>query len=133
MKIALNTILGICAVACALTLLFQGFMFPVLSNGLSVTLRIGLGIFSQWLLLNISQRPVVKAIPTMIALTVAMWGFFLLLTSPSWLGATFGGFVADYATFSIGCVWVWAMAWFLPRLWRLIRMIIRRNMKRKPQ
>lgn len=131
MKIFFNTILGICAIACALLLLFQGFLFPALGDALNVTLRISLGIFSQWLFLGIARRPAVKAIPTMLFLAVAFWGFFLLLTMPGWLGATFGGFMANYASFLMGCLFLLAMAWFLPRLWRLIRTIIRRNIKTK--
>lgn len=133
MKTVFHTFLGLCAIACALALLFQGFMFPALGSSLSILLRIILGITSQWLFISIFQRPVTKAIPTMISLGIAFWGFFLLLTSPSWLGVTFGIFFRDYATFLVGCLIVLIMSRFLPWLWQLIITIIRRNLKTRPR
>ena len=130
MKILLNTFLGICALGCGLLLLFQGYLFPEFGGGLNVALRIFTGLFTQWLLLLLTRKPFLRAIPTMIALVVTVLGFFLMLSFPSWLGFSFGHFLSAYGTYAIGCLSVWVLAWTLPRLWRLIREILRRNFKR---
>ena len=74
MKILLNTFLGICALGCGLLLLFQGYLFPEFGGGLNVALRIFTGLFTQWLLLSLTRKPFLRAIPTIIALVVAVLG-----------------------------------------------------------
>ena len=130
MKILLNTFLVICTLGCGLLLLLQGFLLPALGGGLNVTLRIFTGLFVQWLFLSLIRKRFLRAIPTMIALAVAVLGFFLMLSFPSWLGFSFGHFLSAYATYAIGCLILWALVWALPRFWRIIKEILRRNFKR---
>ena len=130
MKILLHIFLVICILGCGLLLLLQGLLIPALGSGLNVTLRIFTGLFVQWLFLSLIRKRFVRAIPTMIALAVAVLGFFLMLSFPSWLAFSFGHFLSNYGTYAIGCMIVWVMVWVMPRIWRIIKEILRRNFKR---
>lgn len=132
MKIVADAILGLIAVLSVLALLFQGFLFPAMSAGLCLTLRIAAAVCVQWVFLHISEKKFIRAIPLMAASCLAVWGFFLYLTSPSWLGATFGLFLADYASPAFGCAFVLMVNALVPRLIRaLVRRIRKRNRKKK--
>ena len=87
----------------------------------------------QWFFLRISRNRLVQAIPMMIAGILAVWGFFLYLTSPSWLHATFSNFVSDYALYLLICLGVMLLKWLIPRIWRSIRKAIRENKRKKKE
>ncbi|MBR5251356.1 MAG: hypothetical protein IKV52_00850 [Oscillospiraceae bacterium] len=53
---------------------------------------------------RIKVHRIVAAIPMTVALVIALWGGYLLLTSESWINATLGGYIADYVTMLFGCV-----------------------------
>ena len=132
MKTVWNVLLSLTAAACALALLFQGFAFTALSPQLMLWLKILGTVCFQWFFLRISRKKVVQAIPLMVSGIVAVWGYFLYLTSPSWLHATFRHFLSDYALYALICLGVMVIKWLIPRIWRAVRKAIReRGMKKK--
>lgn len=125
MKIVWNILLGIFSVLCIVVLVLQGFGLPSLSRAALLWLRIGAAFFAQWLFSRAFQKNWLRALPAGLTSLVAVWGFFLFLTSPSWRNATFGSFMADYASLAISCAAYWFLRWLLPRLfprlWRGIK------------
>lgn len=90
-------------------LVFQGFAAPHLSPFGNLCLRILAAASGQWLVCRNARLDLVRLLPAVCLSFFAVWGFFLLLTSPSWQHATFGGFLADYAAPAICCWLVWWM------------------------
>lgn len=131
MRIVWNVLLGLAAVASAMVLLFQSFAFPTITPDACLALRIAGSVCCQWFFLRITDKKALQAIPLYIAGAFAVWGFFLYLTSPSWLGATFSALISDYVIYAIGCLFVCAMAWLLPRIFRLIRRAIKKRLRSK--
>lgn len=116
MKILLNILLGLTALLSAAVLVLQGFILPALGSGLVLGLRILTAVFAQWFFLRLFRKKALRAIPTFAASLAVVWGFFLFLTAPSWLGATFKSFLTDYVTFLLGCCLVWGFAWLAARI-----------------
>ena len=133
MKTVWNVLLGLTAAACALALLFQGFAFTALSPQFMLWLKIGGTVCCQWFFLRISKKAVIQAIPFMVSGIVAVWGFFLFLTSPSWLHATFAHFISDYAMYVLICLGVMLLGWLIPRIWRIICKSVRTRRKKKKE
>lgn len=131
MRILWNVLLGLTAAASALALLFQGFAFTAMSPQLMLWLKILGTLCCQWFFLRISNKRVIQAIPLMLSGIAAVWGFFLYLTSPSWLHATFAHFVRDYALYMLICLGVLLLQWLLPRIWRAIRKAIRARRRKQ--
>ena len=131
MKLLWNILLGIAAFLSAAVLLLQGFALPAITPAVSVLLRICAAIAIQWLFLRLFRKKWLRALPILLTSVAAVWGFFLYLTSPSWRNATFGLFMADYASPALGCAAVWAMNWLLPRLIPRIRKAIKAAKKRR--
>ena len=134
MKLFVNILLGLLSAACAAALLLQGFVIPDLGFWPDLGLRIGAVLFLQILMLRATRKKLVRYIPLMISAIAAVWGFFLLLTSPSWRNATVGGFFYDYVTFFGTCVFVCGFALALPWLkgkLRQLRKALRRRRKMK--
>lgn len=127
MKLFCNILLGLCAVLAVALLVLQGFLLPALAGWVCVLLRIAGAVCLQLLLLRVTENRLVQAIPLMAAGALAVWGFFLYLTSPSWLGATFGSFLADYAAPLFGCCLVWLSGFLQPWLYRLRKRLKRRK------
>ena len=90
-------------------LIFQGFAAPHLSPFGNLCLRILAAGSGQWLICRKARTDLVRLIPAVCLSFFAVWGFFLLLTSPSWQHATFGGFLRDYASPALVCWTVWGM------------------------
>ena len=118
MKLFVNILLCVCAAACAAALILQGFLFPALPEWADLLLRFGTGFFSQILLLRLTQKKLMRRLPLLLSGAAAVWGFFLLLTSPSWRGATTAGFLHDYVSFFGGCLLVCFFARIRPWLKR---------------
>ena len=133
MKTVWNVFLGLTAAASAAVLLLQGFAFTALNPSMIFGLKILGTLCCQWFFLRISRNKLVQAIPMMLAGILAVWGFFLYLTSPSWLHATFAHFVSDYALYLLVCLGVMLLKWLLPRIWRSIRKAIRAHMRKKKE
>ena len=133
MKTAWNVLLGLTAAACALALLFQGFAFSALSPALALWMKILGAVCCQWFFLRISPKKFIQAIPLMVSGIFAVWGFFLFLTSPSWIHATFSDFLADYAFYAIVCGSVIFLSWLLPRLFHRIRKNVQTRIRRKKE
>lgn len=133
MKTVWNVLLGLTAAVCALALLFQGFAFTALSPFLALCLKIVGTLCCQWFFLRISRNKLVQAVPLMVSGILAVWGFFLFLTSPSWIHATFSDFLADYASYAIVCGIVIFLSWLLPRLFQRIRQNIQSKIRRKKE
>ena len=133
MKTVWNVFLGLIAAASASVLLLQSFALSALSPSMILWLKILGTLCCQWFFLRISRNRLVQAIPMMIAGILAVWGFFLYLTSPSWLHATFSNFVSDYALYLLICLGVMLLKWLIPRIWRSIRKAIRENKRKKKE
>ena len=133
MRILWNVLLGLAAATCAQALLFQGFALTAMSSKMILWLKILGTLCCQWFFLRISKKKVLQVIPLMAAGIVAVWGFFLYLTSPSWLHATFAHFVSDYALYLLICLGVLVLKWLLPRIWRVIRNAIRNQRRKKKE
>ena len=133
MRILWNVLLGLTAAASAAALLLQGFAFTALSPELILWLKILGTLCCQWFFLRITKKMILQSIPLMVSGIIAVWGFFLYLTSPSWLHATFAHFVSDYALYSLVCLGVLVLKWLLPRIWRVIRNAIRNQRRKKKE
>lgn len=134
MKIFINILLGLFTAACAAALLLQGFVIPELGFWPELGLRIGAAGFLQILLLRLTKKKLVRYLPLMVSAVAAAWGFFLLISSPSWRGATVGGYLYDYVSFFAACAFVCVFVWMLPWLkgkLRQLRKAIRRRRKMK--
>lgn len=104
-------LLGFGFCICLYLVAFQGFAAPALPTALDALLRFCAALCIQLLAMRIRRYPMLHAAPFFLAFFLAVWGFFLFLTSPSWQGATFVHFLADYGTPLAGC----AIAWLLRR------------------
>lgn len=136
MKIFIHILLGICSAACAAALILQGFLFPSLPQWADLLLRLAGAMLVQMLTLRICEKKLLRYAPLMVSAIAAVWGFFLLLSSPSWIHATTAGFLQDYASFFGGCLLVSGFALALPRLKRGLkrfRRYLRRRRKQKKQ
>jgi apolipoprotein N-acyltransferase len=133
MRILWNVLLGLAAAACALALLFQGFAFTAMSPQLMLWLKILGTLCCQWFFLRVTKKKLLQLVPVMASGLVAVWGFFLYLTSPSWLHATFSHFVRDYALYLLVCLGFLLLRWLLPRIWRIIRKAIRNYRRQKKE
>lgn len=134
MRLFVNILLGLCSVLCAAALILQGFLFPALPGWADLLLRIGVGIFAQILMLRMCQKKLLRYAPSLISTLAAVWGLLLLLSSPSWMNATTGGFFHDYISFLGGCLLVVllnkARPW-IQKLRKRIRRYIKRRRKQK--
>ena len=131
MKVLWNVLLCIFSLLCIAVLVLQGFALPALSPAISILLRIGAALFAQWFFARSFQKKWLRCLPVLLTSLAAVWGFFLYLTSPSWRNATFGLFLADYASPFISCAAFWGSNWLLPRLWPRLRHAVRRSRKRR--
>ena len=135
MRILLNILLVLAALLSAAVLFLQGSVLPALASGLLLGLRILIAVLIQWLFLRVFRKKALRAIPVFVATLAVVWGFFLYLTAPSWLGATFKSFLSDYVSFLFGCGLVWAFSWLMarivPRIKRARRAKIRKKQKSK--
>lgn len=135
MKLFVNILLGLCSAACAAALILQGFLFPALPGWIDLLLRLAIGFLSQILMLRLTEKKLARYLPLLLSGAAAVWGFFLLLTSPSWRGATVGGFLHDYVSFFAGALLVALFAlsrpWLKKQIKRFRRYIKRRRKQRK--
>lgn len=130
MKIFVNILLGLGAVLCAAGLLLQSFLFPALPDWADLLLRIGGAMLLQLLMLRLIKKKLVRYLPLMLSAAAASWGFFLLLTSPSWRGATTYDFLQDYASFLGGCLIVCIFAAVLPQIKKNLKKL-RKQLRRR--
>ena len=107
MKQARNILLGTIFVLCLYLLLMQGFAAPTLSGFAELLLRIAAAVSIQLLLCHTGKKPALRALPLALTALLAIWGFFLLLTAPSWQYATLWRFLADYVSPVFGCIAAW--------------------------
>ena len=134
MKLFLNILLSAACAACAGALLLQGILFPVLPTWANILLRLGGAIFLQILFLRIARQKLLRYLPLVASAIAALWGFFLLLTSPSWVNITLGSFFRDYGIFFIGCALVVVLCLLRPRIRKSVRKLrktIRRRAKQR--
>lgn len=89
---------------CLYLVVFQGFAAPALSTGADALLRLGAGVCIQLLAIRLRGYYLLRFSPLALTSLLAVWGFFLFLTSPSWQGATLGMYLADYLTPVLGCM-----------------------------
>lgn len=99
-----NLLLGFGFGICLYLLVFQGFAAPALPPLLDGVLRFVSAGCIQFLALRIGKHDLIRMVPFGLAFLLAVWGFFLFLTSPSWQNATFGDLFADYMTPLFGCL-----------------------------
>lgn len=130
MKIFVNILLCVCSAACAGALLLQGFLFPALPGWCDLLLRFGAAMFLQILALRLTCQKVVRYLPLILSGIAAIWGFLLLLTSPSWVNATVDGFLHDYSSFFGGCILVCGYALALPWMKKKLRQL-RKQLRRR--
>ena len=133
MKTVWNVFLGLTAAASAAVLLLQRFALTELTPSMILWLKILGTLCCQWFFLGITRKKVVQAIPFILSGILAVWGFFLYLTSPSWLHATFDKFVTKYAMYVLICLGVLLMKWLIPRIWRAIRKAVRAKHRKKKE
>ena len=89
---------------CLYLVVFQGFAAPHLPTAVDALLRFCGALCVQLLALRLRRYYLLRNAPLFLAFLAAVWGLFLFLTSPSWAGATFGLFLADYVTPVLGCI-----------------------------
>ena len=89
---------------CLYLVAFQGFAAPVLSTPVDALLRFCAALCIQLLAIRIRRYYLLRFAPIVLAALLAIWGFFLFLTSPSWQSATLGMYAADYLTPVLGCL-----------------------------
>ena len=99
----LMSILGICMYL----MVFEGFAAPEIPTLGDALLRFLAALCLQLLTLRLGRKEVLRFAPMAAAFLLAVWGFFLFLTSPSWQGAVFSTAMADYLTPVCGCVTGW--------------------------
>lgn len=109
METVFHLFLSVLFASSTLALALQGFGLPPLSPSAILLLRCCSAISIQWLMHRIAIRKYIKILPLAITILLCVWGFFLLLTSPSWQHATFTGFLADYASPAVCCTLVWIL------------------------
>lgn len=102
-----NTLLILCFGASMGVLLLQGFGLPALPAFADLCLRVLAAASGQWLACRIGRNSLQRGLPLAVTFCFAVWGFFLLLTAPSWQHATLPGFLADYASPALACSSVW--------------------------
>ena len=102
-NVLLMVILGICVYLMA----FQGFAAPEIPTLGDALLRFLASLCLQLLTLRMGRKEIVRYGPMAAAFLIAVWGFFLFLTSPSWQGTVFGAALADYLRPICGCVTGW--------------------------
>lgn len=96
-------------------LIFQGFAAPGLSPFGGFCLRLMAAVTGQWLVCRTARSDFLKILPATLTSFFAVWGFFLMLTAPSWQHATFAGFLMDYVSPAMGC---WAVWWLYQKYYR---------------
>lgn len=133
MKMLVNILLGISGAACAAALMLQGFVFPTLPGWADLLLRLGAAMFLQILMLRLSKHKVLRYLPLIFTGAAAVWGFMLLLASPSWVNATVNGYLHDYASFFGSCVTVAVFDLLRPRMKKTIKKLLRNLKRRKKQ
>lgn len=131
MKILWNIVLGLLSVLSAAVLILQDFVLPALTPTLSVILRLVMAVCVQWLFLRLFKKRVIVYIPSLAAAVCTVWGFFLYLSSPSWVGVTFKSFLADYVTFLLGCCLVWGVSRLIPRILPRIKKALKAKKRTK--
>ena len=109
MKFLVNGLLFLIFGICAWLLVFQDYAAPTLSPLGNFFLRFLVAVTGQWLVCRIARTGFRQMLPVICTSFFAVWGFFLMLTSPSWRHATFGRFLADYVTPTAGCWGVWLL------------------------
>lgn len=109
MKSFFNCLLCLIFCVCLFLLVFQGFAFAALPALGDFCLRLLAAASGQWLVCRIGRNGLHRMLPVVLTSFFAVWGFFLMLTSPSWQHATFGGFLADYVTPAAVCWTVWGL------------------------
>lgn len=96
-------------------LVFQGFAAPSLSPLGDFCLRLLAAVSGQWFVCRAAKNPFVSMLPAIATSFFAVWGFFLMLTSPSWRHATLVGFLMDYVSPAACC---WAVWWLYQKYYR---------------
>lgn len=109
MKSILNGLLWMIFGVSIWLLVFQGFAAPSLSPLGNLCLRLLAAGSGQWVICRMAKKDYQRLLPAVGTSFFAVWGFFLLLTSPSWQHATFGGFLADYGSPAAACWIVWGL------------------------
>ena len=102
-KTILNLSAGIILCVSLFVLLMQGFVLPSVGAVLDFVLRIVAAASAQALFCVNIKQPWLRIIPLVLTAAFALWGGWLLLTSDSWVNATFGDYFADYCTPTLGC------------------------------
>lgn len=102
-----NFLLGLIFSICLCLLIFQGFVLPSLSALANALLRILAAVCIQLLLMRTGRKEILRYTPLILSMLLAVWGFFLFLTSPDWQGATLLHLLADYVTPILGCSAAW--------------------------
>ena len=116
MKTVWNVLLGILSVLCLAAWLLQGFAFPALPPAALFWLRVGIAFFAQWLFFRACKKNWLRVLPLLLSTLIAVWGYFLYLTAPSWENVTLKHLFGDYFVFFLSCAAFLALKWLLPRL-----------------
>jgi hypothetical protein len=88
-------------------ILFDGFAAPEIPTLGDALLRFLAALCLQLLTLRTGRKEIVRFGPMVLTFFMAVWGFFLFLTSPSWQGTVLSAALADYLTPVCGCVTGW--------------------------
>ena len=99
------------------TLLLIGFIVPLVllfwpfvqwGDIMDLILRVVSALSVQGLLCRVGKHNIIKAVPLILTVLLALWGTYLYFTSPHWANATFwGNLVADYISPFISCAVVY--------------------------
>ncbi len=81
---------------------FQGFGFPNILDGVDLVLRILIAFSAQAIVIANLKPTWIRLIPTVIAAVIALWGVYF-----DWGNITFGMYFAYYCTFLVGCAFGW--------------------------
>ena len=102
-NILLTAILGVCIYLMA----FEGLTAPEIPTLGDALLRFLAAICLQLLTLRIGKREILRFAPMAVGFLMAVFGFFLFLTSPSWQGSVFSTTLADFLMPVLGCITAW--------------------------
>ena len=86
---------------------FEGFTAPEIPTLGDALLRFLAALCLQLLTLRTGRKEIVRFAPIVLSFFLAVWGFFLFLTSPSWQGVVLGAALADYLMPVVGCTVGW--------------------------
>lgn len=103
-KRVINTVAAAVFILSVLVLVLQGFWLPPVSGLAGLILRILAAFSAQTFFILNFKHPVLRSVPLILSMLLALWGGCLFMLSDSWANATMDAYLADYCSPLIGCL-----------------------------